>query len=321
MKVLTVANRKGGVGKTTTSVYLALCLARLGQRVLVIDLDPQGSATQLLVRRTFIPEDKTIGDVLTGDVSSLKEVIVASDAGLPLDVAPASDRIKDVERRIDRNPLRDFLLRRALVGLDYDYVVVDTSPSADSNLVRNGLVSSTHVIVPVESSLLAISGYVLALEDLDSLFRHLPEAERPIFLGPLLTRFDPREGVSGDAQEYLREHSDSRFAVARLFDAVIRTNTRLKSVIDKNEMRRGRKGWDDHMALAKELMSRVEESQTSKPAVEKARVKKSPASPKSKSSPPSKNGAEKKPAERKPDKPKATPKTKARPRAKTGASA
>jgi chromosome partitioning protein len=257
MKVISIVNRKGGVGKTTTAVYLALCLTKLGKRVLVIDLDPQGNATQLLVRKTFIPDDKTIGDVLTGDVSCLSDVIVKSDVG-ELDLAPASDRIKEVERRIDRYPLRDFLLSQALKKVDYDLVVIDTSPAADSNLVRNGIFASTHSIIPIEASLLSMSGYVLALEDLYTLFRHLPEDQRPKLLGPLLTRWDRRESVAIECFEYLTEHEDERFPKAKLFRTVIRTNTRLKNVVDKNELKPRKRSFDDHIAVAKEVLARIE---------------------------------------------------------------
>jgi chromosome partitioning protein len=256
MKVISIVNRKGGVGKTTTAVYLALCLSKLAKRVLVVDLDPQGNATQLLIRKTFIPDDKTIGDVLTGDVSSLKEVVVASDVG-DLDVAPASDRIKEVERRIDRYPLRDFLLSHALESVDYDFVVIDTSPAADSNLVRNGIFASTHAMIPIEASLLSMSGYVLALEDLDTLFRHLPKGRQPKLLGPLLTRWDKRESVAIECFEYLTEHEDDRFPQSKLFQSVIRTNTRLKNVVDPTELKPRKRSYDDYMALALEVIGRV----------------------------------------------------------------
>lgn len=256
MQVISIVNRKGGVGKTTTAVYLSLCLAKLGKRVLTIDLDPQGNATQLLVRKTFIPDDKTIGDVLTGDVSGLKDVIVASDVG-ELDVAPASDRIKEVERRIDRYPLRDFLLSNALKEVDYDFVVIDTSPAADSNLVRNGIFASTHAIIPIEAALLSMSGYVLALEDLHTLFRHLPEDGQPKLLGPLLTRWDKRESVAVECFDYLTEHEDERFPTAKLFGTVIRTNTKLKNVVDSNELKPRKRSFDDHMALANEVIARI----------------------------------------------------------------
>lgn len=276
MQVISIVNRKGGVGKTTTAVYLSLCLAKLGKRVLTIDLDPQGNATQLLVRKTFIPDDKTIGDVLTGDVSGLKDVIVASDVG-ELDVAPASDRIKEVERRIDRYPLRDFLLSNALKEVDYDFVVIDTSPAADSNLVRNGIFASTHAIIPIEAALLSMSGYVLALEDLHTLFRHLPENGQPQLLGPLLTRWDRRESVAVECFDYLTEHEDERFPTAKLFGTVIRTNTKLKNVVDPNELKPRKRSFDDHMALAKEVISRIfgeapaEKAKPAKKTVKRAR--------------------------------------------------
>lgn len=280
MKVLTVANRKGGVGKTTTVVQLALCFAKLKKRVLVIDLDPQGNATQLLITRTFIPEDATIGEVLTGR-RQLSEVLLKSDLGLDIDVAPASDVIKTVEREIDRYPLRDFILRNALDSVDYDVVLIDTSPAADSNLVRNGLVASTHTLIPIEASLLSISGYVLALEDLDSLFRHLPKTDCPTLLGPFLTRYDSRESVSREAFEYLKEHVDERFTEARIFNSVIRTNTRLKSTVDIKDLKKSQKGYADHLSLATEILERIGgpeaevKAPAKKPAAKKAPAKKS----------------------------------------------
>ncbi|MDF1660137.1 MAG: AAA family ATPase [Planctomycetota bacterium] len=278
MQVISIVNRKGGVGKTTTAVYLSLCLAKLGKRVLTIDLDPQGNATQLLVRKTFIPDDKTIGDVLTGEVSGLKDVIVASDVG-ELDVAPASDRIKEVERRIDRYPLRDFLLSNALKEVDYDFVVIDTSPAADSNLVRNGIFASTHAIIPIEAALLSMSGYVLALEDLHTLFRHLPEDGQPVLLGPLLTRWDKRESVAVECFDYLTEHEDERFPTAKLFGTVIRTNTKLKNVVDPSELKPRKRSFDDHMALANEVISRITGVAPEKVAkkLAKKRTRKAPA--------------------------------------------
>jgi chromosome partitioning protein len=218
MQVFCVANQKGGVGKTTTTVNLAAGLAQVGQRVLIIDLDPQGNATMGsgIDKRAL---DVTVYDVLL-ESSTIAEARRRTDKGgydvlgANRELAGAEIELVSVERRSER-------LRGALVAVqaDYDFVLIDCPPSL-SLLTLNGLCSADGVIVPMQCEYFALEG----LTDLVNTIRQVHANLNPNLqiIGLLRVMFDNRMTLQQQVSEQLKTHFGDK-----VFDAVIPRNVRL----------------------------------------------------------------------------------------------
>jgi chromosome partitioning protein len=218
MQVFCVANQKGGVGKTTTTVNLAAGLAQLSQRVLIIDLDPQGNATMGsgVDKRAL---ELSVYDVLL-ESSTIAEARQRTDKGgydvlgANRELAGAEVELVSVERRSER-------LRGALVAVenDYDFVLIDCPPSL-SLLTLNGLCSAHGVIVPMQCEYFALEG----LTDLVNTIRqvHANLNPRLQIIGLLRVMFDNRMTLQQQVSEQLKSHFGDK-----VFDAVIPRNVRL----------------------------------------------------------------------------------------------
>ncbi len=218
MQVFCVANQKGGVGKTTTTVNLAAGLAQLGQRVLIVDLDPQGNATMGsgVDKRAL---ELSVYDVLL-ESSTIAEARQRTDKGgydvlgANRELAGAEIELVSVERRSER-------LRGALVAVeaDYDFVLIDCPPSL-SLLTLNGLCSANGVIVPMQCEYFALEG----LTDLVNTIRQVHANLNPQLqiIGLLRVMFDNRMTLQQQVSEQLKSHFGDK-----VFDAVIPRNVRL----------------------------------------------------------------------------------------------
>lgn len=163
---LALANQKGGTGKTTTLVHLAAGLAARRQRVLVLDLDPQGSATSWL-GVDVPPEDTRLADALTGRGTLAALVTPANVPGV--DVVPSSPWLAGVEKRLAAAPQGELRVRRAVAALParWTVVLVDTPPAL-SVLTLNALAAADGVLVPVETTALSLAGLAALLDTLDA---------------------------------------------------------------------------------------------------------------------------------------------------------
>jgi chromosome partitioning protein len=222
-KIFCVANQKGGVGKTTTTVNLAAGLAKIGQRVLMIDLDPQGNATMGsgVDKRTL---ELTIYDVLLEN-ASIAEARVKSDKlaeagcgydilGANRDLAGAEVELVDVERREKR-------IKTAIEAVDseYDFVLIDCPPSL-SMLTLNGLCCANGVIVPMQCEYFALEGLTDLVNTIKQVHANLnPDLQ---IIGLLRVMFDPRITLQQQVSEQLRGHFGSK-----VFNTVIPRNVRL----------------------------------------------------------------------------------------------
>lgn len=217
-RIFCVANQKGGVGKTTTSVNLAAGLALVGQRVLLVDLDPQGNATMGsgIDKRGL---KASIYHVLEG-MSTIRDARQRSDKG-GYDVLGANRELAGAEIELVDLDRRETRLKEALAAIDgdYDFVLIDCPPSL-SLLTLNGLCAAHGVIVPMQCEYFALEG----LSDLVNTIKQVHAKLNPELkiIGLLRVMFDPRITLQQQVSDQLKDHFGDK-----VFNAVIPRNVRL----------------------------------------------------------------------------------------------
>jgi chromosome partitioning protein len=217
-RIFCVANQKGGVGKTTTTVNLAAGLARIGQRVLVIDLDPQGNATMGsgVDKRAL---ELSVYDVLLENASVAEARQRSDKAGY--DVVGANRELAGAEVELVHLERRDARLKAALVAVavEYDFILIDCPPSL-SLLTLNGLCSAHGVVVPMQCEYFALEG----LSDLVNTIKQVHANLNPTLqiIGLPRVMFDPRITLQQQVSEQLKSHFGDK-----VFNTVIPRNVRL----------------------------------------------------------------------------------------------
>jgi chromosome partitioning protein len=248
--VYAIANQKGGVGKTTTAVNLAACIAEAGYESLLIDIDPQCNATVGL----GLPKDAevTVYDVLIGD-AQLSDAVIATSIE-HLWVAPACPDLAGATVELPRIPGSETRLRDALDGIRerFAFTLLDCPPSLGP-LTINALVAADRVIVPVQAEYFALEGLAGLLDTLALVQRELNP--RLTVAGMLLTMHDGRTKLAQDVEREVREHFPQL-----VFDTVIPRNVRIgespsfgKPVIHHDPHCAGS---DAYFELAKEVAAR-----------------------------------------------------------------
>ena len=204
LRVLVVANQKGGVGKTTTAINLGTALAAVGERVLLIDSDPQGNAsTGLGVGRAL--RKKTLYDVLMGGQAVLGAVVKTAVPGL--DLLPSDPDLSGVELELGQQARRSFRLRDSLAplreGAAYSYVLIDCPPAL-SLLTVNAMAAADAVLVPLQCEFFALEGLSQLIRTIDLVRGSLnPGLE---IQGVVLTMYDRRNSLSGQVASDVRSH-------------------------------------------------------------------------------------------------------------------
>lgn len=216
-RLIAIANQKGGVGKTTTAINLATALAAVGQRVLLIDLDPQGNAsTGLGVRRSVIRNSAY--DVLFGDCE-VYEAAVATKVPR-LSVVPSSVHLSGAEIELVTAENREYRLRDALCkSLPYDYVILDCPPSLNL-LTLNALVAVDSVLVPLQCEFYALEGLSHLVKTVERVRRSY-NAKLDIH-GVVLTMYDQRNNLTVQVEKDVRDHFGDK-----VYKTVIPRNVRL----------------------------------------------------------------------------------------------
>jgi chromosome partitioning protein len=206
-RIITIANQKGGVGKTTTAINLATALAAIGERVLIVDLDPQGNAsTGLGIDR----RDRKLStyDLLIG-ANTIGEVAMATVVP-GLWIAASTMDLLGVEMEIGRENDRVFRMKKALMHPDadrYDYILIDCPPSFNL-LTMNALAAAQSVLVPLQCEFFALEGLSQLLETVDQVRRTVNPALD--IQGIVLTMFDSRNNLAQQVVSDVREHLGSK---------------------------------------------------------------------------------------------------------------
>ena len=216
MKIVSISNQKGGSAKSTTAVNLAAYLALAGKRVLLIDLDPQGSATTHLgIDKAHL--EKTMYDVMS-DKAYLSDVIIPTETQ-GLDICPTNNQLGKSEFELFNRENRDLVLKSKMAGINgYDIVLIDTAPNL-YNLTLNALMAADTVMIPIDSTFYALEGLAVITELLDSIESELNHA---LIRRYLLTKYDSRTNLSREVESKLRELFGEN-----VFKTVIPMNVRL----------------------------------------------------------------------------------------------
>ena len=217
-KIFCVANQKGGVGKTTTTVNLSAGLAKLDQRVLLVDLDPQGNATMGAgIDKSGL--QASIYEVLLG-LSEVREACLHSESGR-FDVLPANRELAGAEVEMVELEQRETRLKEALakVDEDYDFILVDCPPAL-SLLTLNGLCAAHGVIIPMQCEYYALEGLSDLVNTIKKVHAKLNTDLR--IIGLLRVMFDPRMTLSQQVSSQLEKHFGEK-----VFQTIIPRNVRL----------------------------------------------------------------------------------------------
>ena len=250
--VIAVTNQKGGVGKTTTAVNVAYYLAKAGQRVLLVDLDPQGNATSGLgVDKSNL--EVTIGDVLM-QTAKLEQAVVATEHK-NLWLAPTTSHLANAEVELAKGDHKFTRLRTAVesVSGQYDIVLIDSPPSL-SLLTVNGLIAAKYVLLPVQAEFYALEGLGQLLETMKLVRKGMnPGLE---LLGVLPTMMDARTTLSNQVHAEIKKH----FA-DKVFQTTIPRNIRLAEApshgVPIGAYDRWSKGARAYKSVSKEVLDRV----------------------------------------------------------------
>lgn len=262
MRTIALINQKGGVGKTTSALNIGAGLIKLGQHVLLIDLDPQAHLTYSLGIQAHTLKE-TIYELLKGETQAQDIIIkrTCSFIGTPkgdtgkycLDILPSTINLSGAEIELSGIAGREFLLRESLNHhKDYDYVLIDCPPSLGL-LTLNGLTTAQEVYIPLQTEFLALQGMSKLLETVEVVQKRLNK--RLEITGVILTRYDNRKVLNKEIAEKIRQHFKGK-----VFNTIVRDNISLAEAPSYGqtiyEYKPNSYGSEDYLNLCKEITKR-----------------------------------------------------------------
>ena len=250
-RIIAVANQKGGVGKTTTAINLSSCLAEKGEKVLAVDMDPQGNMTSGLgVDKNSV--ENTIYDLIIGE-SGIEEVL-RKDIMKNLDIIPANIDLSAAEIELIDVEDKEYIMRNVIKDIkdNYDYIIIDCPPSL-SMLTINAMTTATSVLVPIQCEYYALEGLSQLIHTVDLVRDRLnPELE---IEGVVFTMYDARTNLSLQVVENVKDNLHQN-----IYKTIIPRNIRLAEApsygIPINEYDPKSAGSESYMRLAEEVINR-----------------------------------------------------------------
>ena len=250
--IISIANQKGGVGKTATTTNLGAALYCLDRRVLVVDMDPQGNLSASFAISE--PPGSTVADALLDRKVPLPVVPIYGEEEGRLDLVPAAVALATAEAALMNKLGREFRLREQLstVADAYDFILIDTPPSLGL-LTINSLVAAQLVLIPTEARFFSLQGLQMLQESIDEILYINPNLR---ILGILLSKFDRRLREEMTVATYLRENWGDL-----VFDTSVGTNSKILEAASAGvplvQLHGSRKAVETYRALAQEVLARV----------------------------------------------------------------
>lgn len=254
MRVIAIANAKGGVGKTTITVHLAVALSRDGYRVLCVDLDPQANATHWM-SADLSAAQQGVAEALIAETSLTPDFLVESDLAPGLMLAPSTRRMARLDHALASASGGQMLLNEALADLSgqFDFVLIDCPPNLGLP-VLGALCAAQHVLVPVQAAYLSLAGLGRLNEVVTNTRKRLRVPTS--ILGYVLFASDAREAITSEVRDLLQAEYDDL-----LFKAAVRVSTNAKA-LPANRITAFTRGADsrgrvDYELLAEELLTKL----------------------------------------------------------------